>query len=431
MKSKSLDFRFWLLCATLFTFSQSFTQVTTSGPGNDGSKTCELCDLSANQINVQPFKGCGFGFSLSSGLDAPCVRDHYVWDFGDGTQSSSNSSFAFHRFPGNGTYNVCGTVWAELNGEWCSSTLCISVTVTGCDNPCSDCSNTLAPPTVSHLTNCVKRFNVNSQANGSTCTAGDYTWDFGDGTVLNTSVSNPYHQYTASGVYTVCVTQSLTTANGQPCEITSCNTINVTNCDPQFSCSDCGISINPIQIWTLNNCRRGFTAGSNINGSNCTRTDVSWDFGDGTVITPPGSFVSHQYTMDGTYDVCLTVNAEHNVTGEMCSETRCTTITVTGCGTNIQIDQSGNKAIPTALDGKDISVFPNPIAAGERLNLTLSQSVEEIQLLDVTGRIILKQRTGGGADLNMNIPGDLSPGLYFVRSSKGEFKPVSIQIQHP
>lgn len=430
IKTLTFDLRSLLFFLVLLGFSQSFAQVNSVGAGDDGSKSCDLCDLSANQINAQSLKNCGYGFSLDSGLDAPCVRDHYVWDFGDGNQSSSTSSFAYHRFDQNGTYNVCATVWAELNGAWCSSTLCISLTVTGCENPCSDCDIIVDPPTVTDISDCEKGFNVNVDLNGSNCTQQGLVWDFGDGTVLNTTQTNPIHQYTVPGVYTVCVTQKMTTVFGQPCETTSCTTVDVTDCNDQYDCSDCGTSINPIQIWNLSNCRRGFNAGSGMNGTNCTRVDQVWDFGDGNMITTTNAFVSNQYAMDGTYDVCFTVNASHNVTGEICSTTRCTTIVISGCGINTENDLSGTRQSQPNANGDFVSVSPNPIAAGKTLNINIDQAIQGLQLLDLTGRIILTQEVDGFGDQQIQIPSELSEGIYFVRSTHGEFNPVRVLVRN-
>src|SRR5260221_14567491 len=120
----------------------------------------------------------------------------YLWTFGDGTTSTLATPWHFYSAPG--TYYVCLTVSLTPNGGTCTNTWCDSVHVT------------LPPPPV-----CNAQFSHYSGNNPDsihfystmTSTGTTYLWTFGDGTA--STLATPWHFYSASGTYYVCLTVSL------------------------------------------------------------------------------------------------------------------------------------------------------------------------------------------------------------------------------
>jgi len=125
-----------------------------------------------------------------------------------------------------------------------------------------------------------------------------YYWDFGDGT--NATGVAPTHVYTTNGTYTVTLT---VTDNNRATDNDTCNiTVNI----PPVA--DAG----PDQTVLVNETVQ-------FNGSGSCDPDgeiVSyyWDFGDGT--TAAGVTPTHNYTVNGTFIVTLSVTDNHNATDE-------------------------------------------------------------------------------------------------------------------
>jgi PKD repeat protein len=131
-----------------------------------------------------------------------------------------------------------------------------------------------------------------------TATDGDgddltYAWDFGDGTPTS-SVEDPSHTYTASGVYTAEVVVSDDTW------LVS-DTVEVTvNTPPAI---DSGPSANPEIVSPTVGSVEFTAAASDFDGDPIT---YDWDFGDGNSDT--GATVNHMYGAEGSYTATLTVN---------------------------------------------------------------------------------------------------------------------------
>jgi PKD repeat protein len=142
----------------------------------------------------------------------------YTWDFGDGTTQTGTAN-PFHAFPGNGVYTVCLTVYCCDVATDATSvfTICHDVTIDCgdfCPKPCE-----LNPMFImQEIDDCTYLFN-NFTVPGMYTNVSSYFWDFGDG---GTSTStNPMHTFPASGTYTVCLTVTGYSPEGQ-CEQTFC-----------------------------------------------------------------------------------------------------------------------------------------------------------------------------------------------------------------
>jgi PKD repeat protein len=206
----------------------------------------------------------------------------YSWDFGDGAVGTGPTPQ--HAYTTAGTYNVCVTA---VDGT-CSSTYCANVTVASPPSCTSNFSFTVSGTTVS--------FNDLSTGSGQA-----WVWDFGDGTT--SSLQNPVHTYTTSGIYQVC----LTIGNVISCYDTYCTTVavgpNTGGCNAQFG---------------YQNVQMNYYFASSFAATH------SWDFGDGT--TSFTANPSHTYGGPGTYVVC------HTVTDSGCTDTFCDTIYISSGG---------------------------------------------------------------------------------------------------
>ena len=124
----------------------------------------------------------------------------WLWDFGDGnTNTMQNPQHIYASF---GTYNVCLTATNSA----------------GSNTVCQDVAVTVAP--VAAFTFVTQSAGLVDFTDASNNNPTDWAWDFGDG---NTSIDqNPQHTYSASGMYTVCLT--VTNSAGSN---TICETVNV------------------------------------------------------------------------------------------------------------------------------------------------------------------------------------------------------------
>ena len=130
----------------------------------------------------------------------------------------------------------------------------------------------------------------------------EWEWDFGDGTPVETydrSV-NPFHNYSAMGVYNV----SLTVTNSTGGTSTYSEVIDVNAVPPVAS-----FTYTPENPTTADNITFDASASYDPDG-NITAYD--WDFGDGN--TSSGEIVTHRYSTAGSYTVNLTVTDDDGAT---------------------------------------------------------------------------------------------------------------------
>jgi len=121
----------------------------------------------------------------------------YSWNFGDG--GTSNFANPTHSYASIGVYTVTLTVSNDCGSDTETKTSFISVT-TGLNadfsySPVDGC----APVTIQF-------------ADGSTCEAIEWEWDFGDESPTSNE-QNPRHLYSSEGTYTVCLTASNLTSS--------------------------------------------------------------------------------------------------------------------------------------------------------------------------------------------------------------------------
>lgn len=226
------------------------------------------------QFSMNIDSGCApldVNFSNNSNLFGEPLGK-WIWDFGDGNTSPSQSPQ--HRFMTPGVFTV------KLTAE----------NAAGCNSSISQVVRTGAKPTAnfkaSPLDGCNSQpRNFNNQSLGSFTSS---VWDFGDGTFSYTK--NAQHRYTDTGWFSVKLTVS---DNGCMDSVTfnkylhikspvAVQRHSVADCSDPYTINFKGYLSKGVQTW-------------------------NWDFGDGG--TASNSNPIHTYATNGTYIVTLTVQA--------------------------------------------------------------------------------------------------------------------------
>lgn len=255
----------------------------------------------------------------SNGGSGPVVA--WTWEFGDG--STSNEQNPQHTYQNDGDYSVCLTTQSD---DGCSGNHCMQVLIQHPDSTNGagggaggGCYAAFSPI----FDQADWRMVAFENHSGGTAPF-TYYWDFADGTTSTEEA--PVHQFNQEGEYDVCLT--ITSADG--CSNTMCNRFGVFP-----NSNDCSGETN-----------YAFTRDS-LNGMLYHFQDMSngdlisayhWNFGDGNESTMANP--SHQYTSDGSYNVCLTVVRENG-----CSSDHCLNVSVNsgGCVANFggEMDTTG------------------------------------------------------------------------------------------
>ena len=116
----------------------------------------------------------------------------FDWDFGDGTKFTTSSISAPHQYSDPGQYSVVLTASNPLNSD--SALAEVEVIP-----PISNLVITHNGPTLLGE-------NTDFIASHTDSSNVEYTWDFGDGSIVATNLDSISHQYTALGVYRVILT---------------------------------------------------------------------------------------------------------------------------------------------------------------------------------------------------------------------------------
>lgn len=122
----------------------------------------------------------------------------------------------------------------------------------------------------------------------------------------------------------------------------------------------------------------------------------SWNFGDASPANNTAS-PSHDYTLNGTYTVTLTI------TGPCGTDTYTQVITITEVG------------IQDADLANTLSIYPNPNSGQFTVSFEFAEAKDVvITLTDMTGRAIMTEKKDGILNYNETIGGDLADGVYFL-----------------
>ena len=231
-------------------------------------------------------------FTNTSTVDSSSAIANYIWVFGD-SSPTSNLVSPKHKYTNAGTYNV---------------TL-VATTVDGCSGVSNETVKTFDPPTTAFQFSNTCLFDsavfTNTSLNPTMGTIGAWSWNFGDGSPINTSTLHPHHRYPAAGDYEVtlithssnlgCADTLKDTITVYPMPIADYSSTDVCLHDTTYFYDSSTVSLNSVTNW-------------------------SWNFGDLTSLDT-SQHPTHVYSAATTYAVqliCTTTNGckdtvTHNV----------------------------------------------------------------------------------------------------------------------
>jgi len=217
-------------------------------------------------------------FDASTSWDTPSDSLSFLWDFGDGTQSSEVSPI--HVYQDQGEYTVTLTATDMYGGE---SKDMLQITVTNIE-PWIIAANV----TGMYYLEKPLHFTVTADDTPMDLPGLQYIWDFGDGTIAHQQ--NVTYMFPEAGTFIVTVT--VTDNNGA----SDSAEIQITITDPEISTSVSSTS--PFQDETI-----FFNATHELDDGSYT---YDWYFGDGS--TNEGKNVSHTFTKVGMVTPWLIVS---------------------------------------------------------------------------------------------------------------------------
>ncbi|MHB8605515.1 MAG: PKD domain-containing protein, partial [Thermoplasmatota archaeon] len=217
----------------------------------------------------------------------------WSWTFGDGGTSADQSPT--HVYAASGLFTVGLTVVDDSH----STTTCSTSVTVGNRPPIADFS--YAPLNIT--TNTEVRFTDHSTDPDGTVTS--WSWNFGDGSAPS-SLQNPRHRFTSSGVYTTCMTP---TDNSGASGLPKCTPIAVVNSPPvaDFSWSPDSAHA-PVTNQSV-----AFTDKTTDPDATDTLVNWTWTFGDGGISFDKNP--THRFVVKGTYQVHEIVKDNHGNPG--------------------------------------------------------------------------------------------------------------------
>ena len=235
-----------------------------------------------------PAPGGWTSFDASNSTDASSSISDYSWNFGDGTTADTGTTTTVgHSYTNRGNYNVTLTVTNAL-GQTDTGTETVRI-----DDPPTA---VFSPSTTVAQPGSTVGFDGTASDAGAGGTITDYSWNFGDGTTLDTGTTpTAGHVYAAPGVYTV----KLTTTDDLGVAGKVSEEVTVDEPTAAFTSSpDSSVPGTPV----------GFDA-TGSSDPEATILDYSWNFGDGTGIEDDQSSptTSHTYGSRGHFNVTLTI----------------------------------------------------------------------------------------------------------------------------
>ena len=224
-------------------------------------------------------------FNNTSSVDTSASIAMYLWVFGDGT-ANSNLKNPTHKYATSGTFNV---------------TL-VTATADGCSDASNNSVKVFDPPSAIFTLNNTCLFDsaliTNTSLNPVMGILASWTWDFGDGSALNTTEYNPSHLYTTPGNYQVTL---ITLSSNLGCADTLKDSITIFPM-PLANFSFTNVCLGQTMIFN----DLSIVSGGSIAGR-------SWNFGDASAIATIQN-PSHIYTNPETFIVTLVVASNNGCT---------------------------------------------------------------------------------------------------------------------
>lgn len=317
-----------------------------------------------------------------------------TWTFDNGTTTTSGNEVPF-TFSEPGYHTIC-------------------MNITGGGFTCNDCVEIFIPSDSTMTPGCSADFWASTSAlvgyyiptGYNYSNTATYSWNFGDG--QSSTEMYPYHEYTTSGNYEVC----LTVTDGS-CSENSCQPVFIpeSNTVPTDSSCYAGFIItqdNPYEVTVVN-----AATGLDLN--------FVWTLSsNGISITSEGAFPTMVVDSTGGFVFCLTVS-----NGNGCEATYCDSILVDANGSiGGRMRSNGftiNVVSPQVLTGYTLgmeesnevafSLYPNPFSEVLNLN-TAGKEFKSYSIYSVDGKRVQAGSINGTVQtLNTS---DLSQGVYVL-----------------
>ncbi len=327
-------------------------------------------------------------FDASGSSDDDAIAS-YSWDFGDGTTGMGiNPS---HTYTSANTFTATLTVF---DSEGLSDTATIDITVTQISSGNNPPVAMITAMPLNGEAPLLVEFDASASSDDNEISS--YSWNFGDGSVVNTGIETS-HIFETAGIYNVVLT--VTDAEG----LTDTTAIEITVATSQNA------NLAPVALATADplNGETPLLVTFDASGSSDDKgiKSYTWDYGDG--ITGNGIITTHTFSIPDTYEVTLVVTDEEGLT-----DTTNLTITVTATNTTL------NNA-----DLKDILVYPNPVG-NENLNINLSDFMNEsiaLGFYDSYGKLVFQNIVNEDHPEEIAIDVSfLSNGLYLIEITRVE-----------
>ncbi len=285
------------------TYNVTLTVTDQNGKSNSANQLITIAD--PPQPNQPPVPVIGGPTQIEAGLPATFNASGTQhtgqltainWDFGDGVTASGEVVNYVYPTPGNYTVTLSVT---DDQGQSASTTQ--TITVTPKTQPTPLTAN-ISGPTQGQAG---QSLTFDAQSSTSAAPLNNIQWDFGDGTTDSGNLT-VNHAYQNPGTYTVL----LTLVNDLGQNNTASQQIDIQAAPPPNQPPQ------PVIQTSNTNPQMGenvtFDASATAAGSPIVSYD--WDFGDGTG-TGSGQLASHTYSVDGTYQVTLTVTDQNGLSG--------------------------------------------------------------------------------------------------------------------
>jgi PKD repeat protein len=275
----------------------------------------------------------------------------WIWDFGDGYNSSDQNPM--HSYANPGDYTVMLTVY---DGTLSDTVIKVDYISVSAEPPAADFS---ATPTIGYAPLDVQFTDLSLQG---TYPIMIWSWYFGDGDM--SSDQNPNHTYASPGDYTVMLTVSDGTLSNTLIKTEYISVSPVGSPMADFS-ADPLFGTVPLPVQFTDESTQGIYPIVTWN----------WSFGDGNASTDQNP--QHTYNTKGTYTVILIVSDGTLID----TETKMDYITV-----------YDPLFIEDIIQKEGINLYPNPFT--DQITLSFDLPVEEntiLKIFDLSGRMVLRQ----------------------------------------
>jgi PKD repeat protein len=380
------------------TYSANGTYIATLTANNNMTPNCVSSKTLPVFVNSYCTVLAGFSYTVKgdtvafTNTSTPSFSVTYLWNFGNGiTSTLKNPTY---------TYTISGiyTVSLQVSSptQSCSNTAIqiLTITVNTC-NLKAAFSHTVGSSGIVAFTN---------QSTGTNSLT-TYLWNFGDG-FTSTNVS-PSHTYLNGGTHYLL----LKAVNTLTCTDTVYQAINITgigcNANSNFSL----VPTSTPQFWNV------------IPSYPYNVISAVWNWGDNS--SSNGMYVSHQYSVAGSYNICLTVTASCGSTSSTCATYSITkpasgiiNVNVIQPATVIEItDIKDNEYNPT-----EIGIMPNPNNGLFMVRVKgLQSSSFSIRVYNMLGQNIFNEVCGAANEIQekqLDLHGEPA-GIYFVEFNSG------------